>query len=312
MLGRAVTPLVLVAVLAQPGRAQVSLAYKYPEGEATKNRTVVKTHQVLTLAGNDIATDSDQTIVTSLAVGKRDGDGNLPVVQKVESLRAQLSLPGGLSVSFDSANPDAKIDNPQLAFLGDVFRASSGLSFTVVLDAKDGAKAVEKIESRLVKFDDLDPKAKELVKGEFDAERLLKQFRQAHANLPEILVRVGEPWDLTESSALGGGQTLTFKNRYEYRGTVEHDCCTLDKIDVKAREVTYEMAADSPSPLKLDKSDLKIESSGGTILFDRKRGLIVERKDVTRIKGEMTFKAGEVELPATLDLTLDVATNLEP
>ena len=139
-----------------------------------------------------------------------------------------------------------------------------------------------------------------------------EQFRQSHANLPAILVREGEPWDRTEVAHLGAGQSLTIKKRYEYRGTVEHDCCTLDKIDVKSRDVTYEMAADSPSPLKLVKGDLKVETSEGTILFDRKRGLIVERKGVDRIKGELTFKAGETELPAKLDLTLDIATTLEP
>lgn len=313
MIGRAVvSSLVLVAGFCQAGQAQVSLAYKFNEGEKEKDRTVVKVHQTLTIGGNDIQTDSDVAVVASLAVGKRGEDGTLPLVHKVESLRTQLMLPGGLSLSFDSANPDAKIDNPQIAFLGDVFKAAAGMEYTVVLDAKGEARSVEKVESRLVKLDDLDPKARDLIKGKFDAEKHLKEFRQNHANLPTILVREGEPWDRTEVANLGGGQTLTFKNRYEYRGTVELDCCTLDKIDVKAREVTYEMAADSPSPLKLVNSDLKIESSEGTILFDRKLGRIHERKQAIRIKGDLTFKVGEMELPSKLELTLDTATTQEP
>ncbi len=304
--------LVLLAGMAQGVQAQVKLEYEFAEGASWKSKTAVKVHQVLTIAAKDLPTDSEQTAVSLLSVGNRDADGHLPVSRKVESFRARLALPGGLHVAFDSANPDAKIENPDLAFLGDVFKVASGLSYTIFLDARDQAQAVEKVESGTVKLDDLDPKAKGLLKGVFEGDRLLREFRQDHGNLPAILVREGEPWDRTEVAELGAGQTLTFKVRYEYRGTVEHDCCTLDKIDVKVREVSYAMAADSPSPLKLVKEDLKVDSSEGTILFDRKLGRVVEHKVVSRIKGDLTFQAGEQELPATLDLNLDNATTQEP
>ena len=40
----------------------------------------------------------------------------------MESLRAELSFPGGMKVNFDTADPNAKIDAPGLAFLGEIFK----------------------------------------------------------------------------------------------------------------------------------------------------------------------------------------------
>jgi hypothetical protein len=60
------------------------------------------------------------------------------------------------------------------------------------------------------------------------------------------------------------------------------------------------------------KSDLKIDSGDGTILFDREVGAIVSAKGKTRIKGSMTFDAGGQELPGDLDLTIETDTELQP
>jgi hypothetical protein len=53
------------------------------------------------------------------------------------------------------------------------------------------------------------------------------------------------------------------------------------------------------------KSDLKVESSEGTILFDREAGVTVEHVDKTRIKGDMTMTVANQELDVKLDLTLE-------
>ena len=58
---------------------------------------------------------------------------------------------------------------------------------------------------------------------------------------------------------------------------------------------------------KEGKSDLAIDSSDGTILFDRESGQVVDSKAVNRIKGDMTLSINGTDLPAKLDLTLDVS-----
>ena len=69
------------------------------------------------------------------------------------------------------------------------------------------------------------------------------------------------------------------------------------------------MSADSPSPLKITDSDLKIQESGGTILFDRAAGMIVETKDKRQISGTLKCEVNGNELPGKLDLTFETSSN---
>jgi hypothetical protein len=293
-------------------QAQVKLEHKFPEGTKSSFKSTTKTHQILSIMGMDIETEAEESVVISSAIGKRNADGTLPVVQKIESIRSQLSLPGGINVTFDSADPNAKIDNPQVAFLGDVFKALVGVGYTIVLDAKDKVKFVEGTETFEAKLDALDPKAAAVLRGRLSAEKIKKAFEQEIGSLPEVLARQGEPWETTEVMDLGSDQSLTLRKRYEYLGTVEKEGKSLDKIGVRSLTVVYAMDPKPDSPLKVTKSDLKVDSSEGTILFDREAGDKIESTSVTRIKGTLTLEAGGKELPSTLDLTLDVSGKSEP
>ena len=304
--------LALLAVAASgTAQAQVKLQYKFPEGQKLTYKIRSNTSQTLTLMGTAIETESKDTIVTSQTVGKKRADSTLPVVEKIESLTSELQLPMGMSVSFDSKDPDAKIDNPQLAILGDMYKLISQMSYTVVLDEQNKVKAVEGTESLLEKADKLNDLAKQSVRSRLNPQHLKEQFEERHGNLPDVLARAGEPWERTEKVDLGG-QTLTFHKKYEYAGTEKVGDKTLDKINVKTLDVKYAMDPNSASPLKVTKSDLKIESGDGTILFDREAGAVVSAKSKTRIKGPMTFDAGGQELPGELDLTIETDTELQP
>ncbi|WP_406696934.1 DUF6263 family protein [Singulisphaera sp. Ch08] len=293
-------------------QAQVKLEYKFPEGRKSTFKTTAKTHQILSIMGMDVETEAEESVVTSSIIGKRNADGTLPMTHKIESIRTQLSLPGGINVTFDSADPNGKIENAQVAFLGDVFKALVGVSYSVVLDAKDKVKFVEGTETFDAKLDGLDPKAAAVLRGRINAEKIKQAFEQENGNLPDVLARQGEPWEATEIMDLGYDQSLTLRKRFEYLGTVEKNGKTLDKIGVRALTVVYAMDPKSASPLKATKSDLKVESSEGTILFDREAGEKIESTMVTRIKGNLTLTANDKELPTTLDLTLDISGQREP
>jgi len=313
MTRRAFLPaLALLAFLAPQARAQVKLEYKFPEGTKSSFRSNSKVHQVLSIMGMDIESKAEESVVTSTTIGKRNADGTLPVAQKVESIHSELSLPGGNNVTFDSDNPDAKIENAQLAFLGDVYRALVGIGYTVVLDDKNKPKFVEGTEAFIAKIDALEGPAALLLRGRLSAEKIKRDFDQEHSNLPDVLARKGEPWEQTQTSEIGGGQTLTFRKRYEYQGPVTVDGKSVEKVGVRAVSVKYEMDPNSESPLKVTKSDLKIESSEGSFLFDRENGRIVDTKEVIRIKGDLTISAGGKDLPSTLDLTFDVSGQRDP
>jgi hypothetical protein len=296
----------LAIIFSQAAQAQVKLEYKFPEGQTLTYKTTSKIQQVLTIQGMEVPTDVNATTVGSETVGKRRDDSTLPVVHKPESMRLELSLPGGMDITYDSSDPKSKVENDQLAFLNDVFKLAGEAVYTIVLDGQNKFKAVEGTEKILEKADKFDnDQAKAAIRSQLHPDKLKKEFEQEHRNLPDVLARPGDTWERTEVADIGGGQTLTFRKKYEYAGTEKKGDKTLDKITSKSLEVKYAMDADSPSQAKVTKSDLKIESSEGTILFDREAGCVVESKGKVQIKGSMSFSINDMDLPGELDLTME-------
>ena len=303
----------VVACLAAPGMAQVKLELKNAEESKTSYKSTLKLKQTLTINGMEIPTNSERTVITSEAVGRRGAEGRLPITETIEALKAQIDLPMDNSITFDSANPDAdKSDNPVLTMLRSLLKATVGMNYTIVLDKDGKVVAIEGIEKVLDKAKDLDPMAQELLKSSLSAEKIQREQQQAREVFPDILVRPGEPWERTEVMNIGGGQTLTFKRTYEYKGATEQGGKSLDKIDYKTTAVTYEMEPTAASPAKVTKSDLKVTSSDGAILFDRAAGKIVKREGQVKIAGDMTMEINGQELPTKLDLTIDSTTELQP
>ena len=76
---------------------------------------------------------------------------------KVESLRTTLRLQGGIDLSFDSSKPGGKIDEPDFASLGEIYKLESQVAYTVVLDGQNKVKAIEGTEKLREKAAKLDP-----------------------------------------------------------------------------------------------------------------------------------------------------------
>ena len=303
----------LVLFWAQSAQAQVKLEYKYPEGQALKYKTTSKTSQVLTIAGQEIETQSNQTVTVSSKVGKKRDDSTVPVEHKIESLHVELSLPGGMNVNYDTSDANAKIDNPQLAFLEEVFKLTAEIAYTVVLDDHNKVKAIEGSEKLLEKAEKLSPAARSAIRSQVEADTLKQSFEQELRHLPDVLARAGDSWERTEVVHVGGGQTLTFQKKYQYVGTEKVGDKTLEKITSKTTGAELKQDPNVDAGLKLVKSDVKVESSDATILFDREAGHVVSGRGSVRIKGEnMTFSINGMELAGAVDLTIESTAELLP
>ena len=297
LLASAIAATSLSPVLAQ----QVELIHKYTEGARYTTETSVHVEQVLTIAGMDLNTKTQTYITAKGSVGKRMPDGSLEVREKFESFQVELMLPGGITLVFDSSNPDAKADDPALQFLLDVYRNIARANFTTTVDKDDQILSVE-CDTDLL--EGLSPMAAQLVEGQLDPERLKKEATQQRNRLPDGPVSPGDTWDRTQEVSLGAGQTMTFQTRYRYEGTAQKDGKTYDKISSQTLSVEYALDPDSPTPLKVTDSDLRIASSKETILFDREQGFVAQSSSSVRIVGEMTFQINGNELPGKLDLTI--------
>jgi hypothetical protein len=299
----------LALVGSQPAHAQVKLAYKFPEGTTLTYRTNWNAFQTIAM-GMEIQSRERKTVVATQAIGKRRGDSSLPVEVKVRSLRVDLGLHGGSRLTFDSTKPDPKIDDPDFAPLVELFQLESTVAYTVVLDGQGKVKAIEGTEPLREKAARLDAIAREQLRSRIEPDRLKAQFEQEHRNLPDGPVRPGESWERAETLDFGG-QALSFRKKYEYAGTEKRGGKTLDKITCKVLEVQCLPDSGAATPLKVTKSNLKVESSEGTILFDREAGLLVESREQTRVKGTMTFSGGGTDTSSQTQLNLQANTQLQ-
>ena len=238
-------------IWSQSAQAQVKLEQKYIEGQKLKYKSTSKTHQTLTLMGMEIETNEERSVVTSQATGKRRGDSTLPVERRVEIvLRVDVARHGGINVKYDTTDPNAKIDDPNFAFLGNILKLAGEVVYTVVLDDHNKVKAIEGTEKLQEKAEKLGPPASDLLSKQFDSEKLKKSFEQESQIQPDVLARPGESWERTRTVEIGGGQTLSFRKKYEYKGTEKKGAKELDKITSKVLEVKYTTEPDSKLPLK--------------------------------------------------------------
>jgi len=72
------------------------------------------------------------------------------------------------------------------------------------------------------------------------------------------------------------------------------------------------LAPNPALPLTVTKSDLKVDSSEGTLLFDREAGNVVKNDIKATISGSMTLSIGGQALPADLKLSLTRSTSVGP
>jgi Family of unknown function (DUF6263) len=314
---RRVIPAISLALVAffwsQAAHAQVKLQYKFPESKTLKYKTNAKITHILSLAGQEFETRNDETMVRSRAVGTKRADGGLPVEEKIESVRIELAIPGGTNVTYDTSDPNAKIDNPDLAFLSEAFKLVAETAFTVVLDGGNKVKAVEGSEKLLEKADKLSPQARDVIRSHLETDKLKMNFEQELGNVPDIVTRPGESWERNEISDIGSGQTLHFQKKYEYVGTEKKGDKTFDKIRGTATKVELKQDPAVNAQFKVLKGDMKVESSEETILFDRELGRVQSSHSKVRVKGDkLTLSINGMELEGGLDLTIETTNELQP
>jgi hypothetical protein len=296
-----------------PTQAQVKLEYKFPAGKKLVYKTTEKTKQVLTIQGAEQEVEQNEVIVSSETVGQRRGDSTLPIEEKVESARIDFTFPGGINLTVDSTNPDAKIDIPALEFLAEAIKLAAEMKYTIVLDAKNKVTAIEGAEKLLEKADKLSAQARITIRSQLEPDKLKTDFVQNHHHVPDVLARAGESWERTEVLSIGNGQTIALKKKFEYAGTEKVGEKTFDKIKSKVTGVEYKQDPNAEAQFKVVKSNLKVESSEGTILFDREEGRLVSSDEKTRLKGDMmTFSVNGAEIAGGIDLTREVKKELQP
>jgi len=272
---------------------QVTLVRKYNEGDSFTSKNTVKTDQKLTVAGQDGSTTSNTVVEQKMTVGKRDAEGKLSLSMDTNILSSEIGLPGGVKIKFDGKNPDAKNDaagNPVADLVLDRIKANAKMSMTVVLGKDSTVVEVQGIKPG----SDINP---DDIKSEFVEQ--LKVF-------PNKPLTKGDTWELETKMNLGQGQILTLKRKYTYEGETAKSTVTstrkVHKITAVDSAVTYSA---KDGPFKVTKSDLKVDESKHTLLFDPAAGREIESASTLRVSGKIGLSVNNMDFDGDLDLTLN-------
>jgi hypothetical protein len=264
-------------------------------------------HQILSVAGMDVETDVNAETTNRSTVGKRAADGKLPVEQKLEAMRFKIAFPGG-AIDYDSARPAPKSDNPQIQQIVDAIRARSARATAFIYDKDNQPVAVEGIDKIIAEAPE---GAGVAVQMELTPDKLKQEAAEALKMFPGKPVKKGDKWEWTQVTNLGAGQTFTFTHYLEYQGSVERDGRTLDKISIFTGDVKYAVAENAGAGFKVTGSDLKIDSSMGTVYFDQELGQVIEMTQNIKITGPLTLSVNGMELPAKLNLAIETSNALK-
>lgn len=293
------------ALIPAAASAQVELKFKYVEGRQTTETRIENFTQTLKIMGMDFETKTTTETVTSMVEGKKDADGSLPLEIKVDSMKTEMAIPGGGMFVFDSAKPDdAKTDGP-LQFLLDALKRLVGFKQVVHVASDGTAKSVDGNEKLLENIDQLDPQAQAVLKAAAKPETVVREFNERIHRFEPGLVRQGDSWERTEQDSIGGGSVMTAKKKYEYQGTVKSGDKELDKIGVTYLDAKLEFDADANPNAKITNPMFKVESSEGTILFDRNAGIVTESKSKLKLKGTMKIEINGAELDTEVEMVFD-------
>ena len=290
---------------AVPAMAQVKLEPKFVEGRKTVTHTTIKIKQTLTLAGMGLDTESDRFVIATSQVGKRDAEGKIRVEQKTDKLTTTSKLPGGITLTFDSDDPNKKAENPALEPFMQVMRVAAKMKVVLVRDQTGKVVAVEGLDKAA-------EEVPEELRGDFNPETTKKTANQELESLPSKSVKTGDTWTKNADLPLGSGQVMAMTVEYKYLGEVKEGGKTLDKIEAKTTVVSLSIAENSALPLKITKSDLKPTESVETILFDREAGQVHSTKGKLRIQGDLDFTINGQALPGKLDLTIESEAVRQP
>ncbi len=283
---------VLLLLLGSTAFGQVTLVRKYNEGDSYTAKNTVKTDQKLTIAGQDGSTNSSTVVESKSTIGKKDADGKFSLKVDTNILSSEIGLPGGIKIKYDGKNPDAKDDNAgnEIAELvRDRIKANAKLSMTIVLGTDNTVVDVQGIKPG----------------SEINPEDIKSEFAEQLKVFPGKPLKKGDTWEHEAKLNLGQGQILTLKRKYTYEGETSKSTVNstrkVHKITAVDSAVTYSA---KEGPFKVTKSELKVDESKNTILFDPAAGRDIESSSLIRVSGKIGLSVGGMQLDGDLDLTM--------
>lgn len=272
----------------------VTIKPKYQPGQylttvQMDNKSVTK------VGGQDIATDTKQTMEIVYDVAKPDDAGNVVIQMKFRRFAQTVNGPMG-EMSFDSAKPDEGNQD-----LGKALLPLTKASIKLTVGADGTVKEVSGLSEMWDKMD-LPAAAKAQMKQNLGDKMISGMIQQQTAALPSKPVSVGESWKSEQEMAVPMlGQmkpdlTITLKEVKQSESGKRAVLVTAGKIVTEGKEMDMGGAS-----MTIKKMTLNVNSTGEVDLDD-----VLLNESTTSTDGEMQMEMGPEGSKQQMDIKFKV------
>lgn len=274
--------------LSIPLHAQVTLAWKFQEGETLfiENIEIQKMSLEFTDKDKKVTKNKQETItntISSLKVQKNTALGTILDIT-VESLKTK--------VNGKEAAGDAK--------LADKIKGSV---FTITLNPAGKITKLQGYEDYIKKLADGDEAKEKVARASFPEEALKKSLEDSFNFLPGRQVNKGDTWKQDAVVPMGLFGSFKVVKNYSFQGKEEGG----DAIAFTSA-MTYMPPTGEGAVVKVVKGSLKAEEGKGSFLFDSAKGRLIKGGNHVVIKGAMTVEI--MGMQQNMELSVDLTTSI--
>lgn len=274
-------------------QAQVTLRYKFKEGEKLDYVMEQKMKMSQNIGGMNIQTDMNQNMDISWLVQSVDSQGTAAIKAVIGRMKMSMDTPMG-KIEVDSDNKKEP-DDPIGKALQPAIAAIGGLEMTYKMDATGQVSDLNIADKFLAKLKNLGGGPG---MGDMFSADALKQMATQGLVFPKDAVEKGKSWTNKSNMKMPFGK-MSVDTEYTYEGADEKSGATLQKLAVKPK---VKLEADPNAQLAVK---LKSSTGKGTLYFDNTAGRIMDMNQNQTMEMELEI-AGQ-----TITSTVDTNTLLK-
>lgn len=281
---RAGLAVMLLAVLAVPARGQVTIEWKFKEGDKLYLQNVTMMKQTVEVLGQRTPMSMTNTTVSSFTVIKKNADG-VVLRQEIEDQKIQA-------------------EGPTAAQQERMAQLMKGTKLTFTLDNKGRITKTEGYEDLVKRLSEGNDETAKVLRIMFSEDTLRQGVQEAFAFPPGKPVNKGDSWQNKMSISMGPLGQFGADQTYTYEGQAKGGA----SISMKG-EFRFLPAKDDGGgvlPFRVTKANIATKRAKGSVLFDTDAGRMVSQDFDVHLTGPMTISVMGQEAELNMDMEMNV------
>jgi hypothetical protein len=276
--------------LATSAQAQMSLRWKFKEGDTFFVEEKVSAKQTVKIRGSAERQELEQTKISRFKVLKATPDGGAILEQKIEAVRA---TPHGATAKADAS----------------VLRRFVGATFRITLDGRQRLTQLEGYKQLVEALARENADHAKLLRALLTEDSLRRPLEGLLAFAPEKPVAKGGTWTIKSTEPFGPLGTLHLVDTYTLQGE--------EPAEKDAVKVTVTTAATYTLPeeggvlrFKVLSGDVKVQEAKGSLLFNPTAGRLLRRETQRTLRAFLTIGLADQRLDMEVEQQQSITTRV--